>query len=182
MFGIGWTELLLVGVIALVVLKPQDYPDAMRSLGRLINKARQMAGEFQGQFNEALRDANLDDVRKTLDEVRDMRNLSPVQKVTETLSRFADETRGIKNEIEQTNVMLGDQPIASAPPVASSPAGTDPTESLPPPIEPAPPVDLSAFTAPETPASRTVEAPEKGNGTAPVTETMAKEATDAAKT
>lgn len=147
MFGIGWTEILLVGVIALLVLKPQDYPDAMRSLGRLINKARQMAGEFQGQFNDAMRDANLDDVRKTLDEVRDMRHLSPVQKVTETLSRFADETRNIKNEIEQTGTLLGDAPGQTIAPLPSSPAARDPTETMLPPVEPAPPVDLTAFAS-----------------------------------
>lgn len=154
MFGIGWTEILLVGVIALLVLKPQDYPDAMRSLGRLINKARQMAGEFQGQFNDAMRDANLDDVRKTLDEVRDMRHLSPVQKVTETLSRFADETRNIKNEIEQAGTLLGDAPGQTIAPLPSSPAARDPTETMLPPVEPAPPVDLTAFVSepPSAPA------------------------------
>lgn len=140
MFGIGWTEILLVGIVALLVLKPQDYPDAMRSLGRMINKARAMAGEFQGQFNDAMREANLDDVRKTLDEVRDMRHLSPVQKVTETLSRFADETRDMKKEIENTTTLLGDAP--------SSQIGRDPTEEFTIPTEPAPAVDLSAFTAP----------------------------------
>lgn len=145
MFGIGWSEILLVGVIALLVLKPKDYPDAMRSLGRLINKARQMAGEFQGQFNEAMRDANLDDVRKTIDEVRDLRHLSPVQKVTETLSRLADETREMKNEIEQTSLMLGEGPLDKP---SASLAGVDPTEHMPPVIEPAPPVDLGAFSVP----------------------------------
>ena len=140
MFGIGWTEILLVGVVALLVLKPQDYPEAMRGLGRLINKARQMAGEFQGQFNDAMREANLDYVRKTIDEVRDLRNLSPVQKVTETLSRLADETRNIKNEIENTTTLLGDAPLTRV--------GTDATEHMLPMVEPAPAIDLTAFTEP----------------------------------
>jgi len=70
MFDIGWSELLLVGGVAVVVLKPKDLPDAMRSVGRMINKARRMAGEFQGQFNQALREANLEDVKKEFDSIR----------------------------------------------------------------------------------------------------------------
>jgi len=70
MFDIGWSELLLIGGVAVVVLKPKDLPDAMRSIGRSMTKLRRMAGEFQGQFNQALREANLEDVKKDFDSIR----------------------------------------------------------------------------------------------------------------
>jgi sec-independent protein translocase protein TatB len=70
MLDIGWSELLLIAVVAIVVIGPKDLPDALRTLGRMMTKIRRMAGEFQGQFNQALREANLEDVKKDFDEIR----------------------------------------------------------------------------------------------------------------
>src|SRR6202000_3061288 len=70
MFDIGWSELLIVGVVAGVEIGPKELPNAMRSLGRGMNKLRRMAGEFQGQFNQALKEANLEDVKKEFDVLR----------------------------------------------------------------------------------------------------------------
>jgi sec-independent protein translocase protein TatB len=71
MLDIGWSELLLVAVVAIVVIGPKDLPDALRALGRMLTKVRRMAGEFQGQFNAALREANLEDVKKEFDTIRE---------------------------------------------------------------------------------------------------------------
>lgn len=70
MFDMSWGEFLLLGGVAVVVLKPKDIPEAMRTFGRGVNKLRRMAGEFQGQFNQALREANLEDVKKEFDNIR----------------------------------------------------------------------------------------------------------------
>jgi sec-independent protein translocase protein TatB len=70
MLDIGWTELLLIAVVAIVVIGPKDLPDALRSLGRMMTKIRRMAGEFQGQFNAALREADLEEVKKDFDSIR----------------------------------------------------------------------------------------------------------------
>ena len=70
MLDIGWTELLLIAVVAVVVIGPKELPEALRTLGRTLNKLRRMAGEFQGQFNQALREANLEDVKKDFDDIR----------------------------------------------------------------------------------------------------------------
>src|SRR3954447_18709217 len=70
MLDIGWSELLLIAVVAIVVIGPKDLPDALRSLGRMTTKLRRMAGEFQGQFNQAIREANLEDVKKDFDALR----------------------------------------------------------------------------------------------------------------
>src|SRR6476620_10113254 len=70
MLDIGWSELVLIAVVAIVVIGPKDLPDALRTLGRMMTKVRRMAGEFQGQFNQAIREANLEDVKKDFDELR----------------------------------------------------------------------------------------------------------------
>jgi sec-independent protein translocase protein TatB len=100
MFEIGWTEILVVVLVAIVVLKPKDIPEMARSAGAFIAKMRGMAGEFQGQFNDALKDAKLDDVKKVIDEVRELKNLSPVQQAREALVKLADEANAVKSELQ----------------------------------------------------------------------------------
>jgi sec-independent protein translocase protein TatB len=69
MFDIAWSELMLIGAVALVVIGPKDLPKALRTVGQTIGKVRRMAGEFQSQFNEAMREAELDDVKKQVEDV-----------------------------------------------------------------------------------------------------------------
>lgn len=70
MFDIGWSELLVVGIVALVVVGPKELPGLLRSLGKAIATVRRMAGDFQSQFNEAMREAELDELRKEVDALR----------------------------------------------------------------------------------------------------------------
>jgi sec-independent protein translocase protein TatB len=69
MFDIAWSELMLVGAVALVVIGPKDLPKAMRTVGQAVGKIRRMAGEFQGQFNDAMREAELHDLKKQVEDV-----------------------------------------------------------------------------------------------------------------
>lgn len=69
MFDIGWGELVVIGVIALIVIGPKELPAVLRTVGRTMNKVRRMAGEFQGQFQEALREAELHDLKKQADDI-----------------------------------------------------------------------------------------------------------------
>jgi sec-independent protein translocase protein TatB len=64
MFDIGWTELLVIGIVALIVIGPRELPKTLRTIGQMMTKVRRMASEFQGQFNEAIREAELDELRK----------------------------------------------------------------------------------------------------------------------
>jgi sec-independent protein translocase protein TatB len=69
MFDIGWGELLVVGIVALIAIGPKELPTVMRSLGHWMGKIRRMASEFQGQFQEALREAEMDDLKKQAEEL-----------------------------------------------------------------------------------------------------------------
>ncbi len=71
MFDIGWSELLVIAVVALIAIGPKELPGVLRMVGQWMGKARRMAAEFQGQFNEAMREAEMADLKKSFDEVRD---------------------------------------------------------------------------------------------------------------
>ena len=71
MFDIGWSELVLIGVVALVAIGPKELPGVLRMVGQWMGKARKMAAEFQGQFQEAMREAEMADLKKSVDEMTD---------------------------------------------------------------------------------------------------------------
>ena len=66
MFDIGWSELLVIGVVAIVVVGPKELPRLMRTFGHYLGKVRHMAADFQRQFEEAVRDSEIDEVRKAM--------------------------------------------------------------------------------------------------------------------
>lgn len=71
MFDIAWSEFLVVAVVALVVVGPRDLPALLRTVGKTVASLRRMAGEFQGQFNEAMREAELDDLKDQVTGLKD---------------------------------------------------------------------------------------------------------------
>ena len=71
MFDIGWSELLIIGVVALIAIGPKELPGVLRTVGQWMGKVRRMASEFQGQFQEAMREAEMADLKKQVDEMTD---------------------------------------------------------------------------------------------------------------
>src|SRR6516165_10774304 len=71
MFDIGWSELVLIGVVALIAIGPKELPGVLRTVGQWMGKARKMAAEFQGQFQEAMREAEMADLKKSFDEIKE---------------------------------------------------------------------------------------------------------------
>lgn len=70
MFDLAWTEIAVVVVVALVAIGPKDMPVALRAITNAIKKARRMASEFQTHVDEMVKDANLDEVRNQINEIR----------------------------------------------------------------------------------------------------------------
>lgn len=69
MFDIAWSELALIGAVALIVIGPKDLPRVMRSLGQWTRRARAMTAEFQRNLDEMMREAELDEIRKEVEKV-----------------------------------------------------------------------------------------------------------------
>ena len=66
MFGLGWSEMLVVGIVALIVIGPKDLPGLFRTMGQFTGKARMMAREFSNAMNQAADQSGMKDVQKTL--------------------------------------------------------------------------------------------------------------------
>ncbi|MDI1261914.1 MAG: Sec-independent protein translocase protein TatB [bacterium] len=91
MFDIGWSELVVIAVVALIAIGPKELPGVLRMVGQWMGKARKMAGEFQGQFQEAMREAEMADLKKSFDEVKDVATgLSPTGLMTSLQKDVSD--------------------------------------------------------------------------------------------
>lgn len=148
MFDIGWGELVVIGVIALIVIGPKELPTVLRTLGQYMGKVKRMAADFQGQFQDAMREAEIADLKKQADEltssVSDMSNFDPM----------ADTQREVERAFEM--------PEHTEPATASAdaaPAGPEalPPVDVPPPEYAAPPADddLVRIEPPPKPAGGT---------------------------
>ena len=71
MFEIAWGEFIVIAVVALIVIGPKELPAVLRAIGQWTTKIRRMAAEFQGQFQEALREAEMADLKKEVDNLND---------------------------------------------------------------------------------------------------------------
>jgi sec-independent protein translocase protein TatB len=69
MFDIGWGEFVVIGIVALIAIGPKELPGVLRSLGQWVTKLRRMASEFQGQFQEAMREAEMAELKKEVEEM-----------------------------------------------------------------------------------------------------------------
>src|SRR5260221_9014709 len=71
MFDMGWSDLVFMAVVAVIAIGRKELPAVLRMIGQWMGKARKMAAEFQGQFQEAMREAEMADLKKSFDEVKD---------------------------------------------------------------------------------------------------------------
>jgi sec-independent protein translocase protein TatB len=99
MLDIGWTELLVVAIVLIIVVGPKDLPPMLRAFGRTTTKLRKMANEFRGQFDDALREADLDDVRKT---ISDARSLNPMNQIREAVNPLRQAGSQIRSDLEKS--------------------------------------------------------------------------------
>jgi sec-independent protein translocase protein TatB len=136
MFDIGWGELVVIGVVALIAIGPKELPAVLRATGQWMGKVRRMANEFQDQFKEAMREAELDDIKKKVDEMTtapsDFTNFDPLGSVR----------KDVENAVGDLP-KFNDTTLDSKPPEPTAELGTNETPSAPKPvsqpaIEPAP--------------------------------------------
>ena len=109
MFDIGWSELVVIAVVALIAIGPKELPGVLRMVGQWMGKARKMAAEFQGQFNEAMREAEMADLKKTFDDVRDAARDLTSNNIMTSLQKDVSEAMTI-DKIDHI-----DNPVATTP-------------------------------------------------------------------
>ena len=97
MFDIGWTEMLVVAVVAILFVGPKELPGMLRAFGKAVKKVRMLAGDFQRQFDDALKDAELDGVKDT---INDVRSLDPTKGIKDKLNPLKGGLDDVKKSVE----------------------------------------------------------------------------------
>lgn len=146
MFEVGWTEILVIAIVALIVFPTKDLPRLLRTVGQLVGKARRMAGDMQSQFNQALREAerqaDLDDLKG------DIKNANPLTDLKKTLDPVRTFGEDIKKSV---TTPIEPKPAEAAPvPAADAPAPVAAPETPVPVAMPAAPAEAVPVAA--TPA------------------------------
>lgn len=138
MLDVGWSELLLIGVVALIVVGPKDLPHLFHSLGRFTAKARSMAREFTSAMEDAARNSGIEDATKTF---RDVQSLTSKKSLgLDALDRAADrfekwdpklpDARARIQPDPASPAVAAASPVPDAPPVATSvPAAAVPDDA-----------------------------------------------------
>lgn len=106
MLDIGWPELLLVAIVMILVVGPKDLPPMLRAFGKTIKKYRGMATDFKNQFNDALDESELDELRQA---ASDVKNLNPTSKLKDAMNPFKEAGDEIKASY---NDAIKDTPVA----------------------------------------------------------------------
>ena len=120
MFDFAWSEIAVIGVVALVAIGPKDMPAAIKGVTNMIKKARRMAGEFQTHVDEMLRDADLHEVRQQIDEIRNFDIKGEIEKAVDADGSIRQTFS--ENPLEQAiNAPLADPAPAETPTIEASP-------------------------------------------------------------
>jgi sec-independent protein translocase protein TatB len=129
MFDISWTEFLLIGIVALIVIGPKELPAVMRSLGQWTRKIRSLAADFQNQFHEAMREAEMADLKKQVDDIAsDIKQYDPLKDVradVETIGKDLDES------VKSPDKVADQDAAKEAANTPDSAATTPPAEAFP---------------------------------------------------
>ncbi|EKS38114.1 MAG: twin-arginine translocase subunit TatB [Bradyrhizobiaceae bacterium] len=131
MFDIGWSELVVIGVVALIAIGPKELPGVLRMVGQWMGKARRMAAEFQGQFNEAMREAEMADIKKTFDDASSAaKDLSPTNLLT-SLNKDVEDAMKIDQPVMTPTTPEPPTPATFAEAEAHAPAVETPKPAVP---------------------------------------------------
>lgn len=123
MFDFAWTELAVIGVVALLVIGPKDLPGAIKAVGDFVRRARRMAGDFQTHVDDMVRDANLGEVRNQINEIRNF-------DVKGALEKQIDKDGSLRSAFDDP-FSNKPQPLAPAESVAAVPDLPAPEEQPP---------------------------------------------------
>lgn len=110
MLDLGWPELLVVAIVLIVVVGPKDLPRMLRTFGRTTSKLRSMAGDFRRQFDDALKEAELDEVKGLADQAR---KLDPRNEIKKHLSPLEKAGKDVREGLDRAMKPKPDAPEAA---------------------------------------------------------------------
>lgn len=134
MFDIGWPELFVVAIVALVVIGPKDLPRVLQTVGKWVRKARSLAREFQSSVDDMVRESELEDLRKQMQQARSLNLKDQIEKTVDPKGEMRD-------SLTFGDLDLTDEEDEADRQAASKPAGT-PAASAPAAVEHKPAVDM----------------------------------------
>lgn len=142
MFDIGWSELLLIGIVALIVVGPEDLPRMFHALGRITARAKSMAREFSRAMEDAAKTSGLDEASKTLRDVKDMTSknalgLDALDRAASSFEKWEPKLPSKSSAVPKAT----DEAATPASPSAEDPVETAPVASVPAPEQPEPAED-----------------------------------------
>jgi sec-independent protein translocase protein TatB len=173
MFDISWSEFLLIGVVALIVIGPKELPAVMRTLGQWTRKIRGMATEFQNQFQEAIREAEMADLKKEVDDLaQGVKNFDPLKEVRADLESTGEDVKRSLSSTPETAATLSDSRAEMAlaePQPEAAPVAIEPPAATEPAAEPQAPAAAEAQTEPQhemetAGVTDAAKAPDSGEG------------------
>ena len=142
MFDIGWSEMVVIGVVALVAIGPKQLPGALRTAGHWVGRARRMASDFQSQFQEALREADVAEMKKQFDDAANAASAMTTPNLLGSVKQ--DIESALKTDTPRTEVASAESSQAAPHETASVATGAVTTEALPAPaVAPAPTAAVS---------------------------------------
>ena len=172
MFDIGWQELFLIAEVALIVIGPKDMPAAMRTMARALSKVRGLSREFQHSVSEMMREAELDEIRRKVEQAGRVdvkgevgRMLDPDGRLRSDFDLAADLRPTFPEDDGETPAdEADDQRTAAPPPAATAPrTAFAPTAAAPMPVAGSALKDDATAPAPVPPAS-TPSSPDRPPG------------------
>ncbi len=98
MFDIGWSELLLIAVLALIVVGPKELPGLLRTVGRYVGMIRSQASQFRAQIEDAIKDTEIDDLKNEMTGLRDDIS-STLNETSDAFNRDMNETKSTLNDL-----------------------------------------------------------------------------------
>ena len=143
MFDISWTEFLLIGVVALIFIGPKELPAVLRTLGQWTRRIRSMAADFQNQFQEAMREAEMADLKKQVDDIaHDIKSYDPLKDVRADVEAAG---KDVQSSLEKPAAESAAEMAATQ---SETPALTDATAAATGPVAPEVVAELAAPAEP----------------------------------
>lgn len=126
MFDFAWSELALIGALSVLLLGPKQLPETMRTLAKVVRKIRGLSAEFQGHFNEMVREAELEELREQVKKLSQANLQSEVSKVIDPTGQIESALRTDPTAIADQSADAGLQPDPAAPQPTAAPAAPTP--------------------------------------------------------